>query len=76
MWSDYMKNHINEEIIDVAIIGAGPAGLTAAIYTSRAGYTTTLFEREVPGGKMVKTDDIENYPGFKTIKGPDLSMQM
>jgi len=71
-----MKNHTNNNLIDVAIIGAGPAGLTAAIYTARAGYKTTLFEAEVPGGKMGKTDDIENYPGFDLIKGPDLSMKM
>lgn len=61
---------------DVVIIGAGPAGLTAAVYAGRAGLKTAMLEAEAPGGKMIKTDVIENYPGFSEIAGVDLSMKM
>ncbi|EUJ22575.1 thioredoxin reductase [Listeria grandensis FSL F6-0971] len=65
-----------EKIYDVIIIGAGPAGMTAALYTSRADLDTLMIERGVPGGQMVNTADIENYPGFDSILGPDLSEKM
>ncbi len=52
------------ENVDIAIIGAGPAGLTAALYASRARAKTVVFEQGVPGGQIVTTDHIENYPGF------------
>ncbi|MBA3927290.1 thioredoxin-disulfide reductase [Listeria sp. FSL L7-1582] len=65
-----------ERIYDVIIIGAGPAGMTAALYTSRADLDTLMIERGVPGGQMVNTADIENYPGFDSILGPDLSEKM
>lgn len=65
-----------EKIYDVIIIGAGPAGLTAAVYTSRANLTTLMLERGAPGGQMANTEDIENYPGFTNILGPDLSAKM
>jgi len=65
-----------EKIYDVIIIGAGPAGLTAAVYTSRANLTTLMIERGAPGGQMANTEDIENYPGFSHILGPDLSTKM
>lgn len=61
---------------DVIIIGAGPAGLTAAVYAGRAGLKTAILEYEAPGGKMVKTDEICNYPGINEIGGVDLSMKM
>lgn len=61
---------------DLIIIGGGPAGLTAAIYGSRAGLKVAMLEREAPGGKMVKTDVICNYPGYEEITGVDLSMKM
>ena len=65
-----------EKIYDVIIIGAGPAGLTAAVYTSRANLSTLMIERGAPGGQMANTEDIENYPGFAHILGPDLSTKM
>jgi len=64
------------EIYDVIIIGAGPAGLTAAIYSARANLKTLMVERGVPGGQMVNTEEIENYPGISNILGPDLSTRM
>ncbi|MGG0666926.1 thioredoxin-disulfide reductase [Lederbergia citrisecunda] len=65
-----------EKIYDVIIIGAGPAGMTAAVYTSRANLSTLMLERGIPGGQMANTEEIENYPGFETILGPDLSTKM
>ncbi|MCL1990844.1 MAG: thioredoxin-disulfide reductase [Defluviitaleaceae bacterium] len=61
---------------DVAIIGAGPAGMTAAVYAARAGLTVGLIEAGAPGGQMVNTFEIENYTGFESITGPELSMKM
>lgn len=58
---------------DIAIVGAGPAGLTAAIYGARAGMSVKLIEMGVPGGQLVNTDWIENYPGFpEGLSGPEL----
>ncbi|MCU7201143.1 thioredoxin-disulfide reductase [Turicibacter sanguinis] len=65
-----------EKIYDVAIIGAGPAGMTAAIYAARASLSVVMIERGAPGGQMVNTFEIENYTGFEKISGPDLSMKM
>ena len=66
----------NENTYDVIIIGAGPAGMTAAVYTSRANLSTLMLERGIPGGQMANTEEIENYPGFDHILGPDLSTKM
>lgn len=61
---------------DVAIIGGGPGGLTAAIYTCRANRKTVLLEMGAPGGQAATTDVIENYPGFpEGIDGPELMMK-
>jgi len=62
---------------DTIIIGGGPAGLAAGIYAMRSRLKTILVERFVPGGQMVVTDFVENYPGFpQGIGGPDLSANM
>lgn len=61
---------------DVAIIGAGPAGMTAAVYASRANLSTVMIERGMPGGQMANTEEVENFPGFEMITGPDLSTKM
>lgn len=66
----------SEKIYDVIIIGAGPAGMTAAVYASRANLSTLMIERGVPGGQMANTEEIENYPAFEQILGPDLSQKM
>jgi thioredoxin reductase (NADPH) len=65
-----------EKIYDVVIIGAGPAGMTAAVYTSRANLSTLMIERGIPGGQMANTEEVENYPGFGHILGPELSTKM
>ena len=61
---------------DVAIIGEGPAGMTAAIYATRAGLSTVIIEKAFSGGQMSVTPEIDNYPGFETISGFDLAMNM
>jgi thioredoxin reductase (NADPH) len=65
-----------DKIYDVIIVGAGPAGMTAAVYTSRANLDTLMLERGVPGGQMANTEEVENYPGYDHILGPDLSTKM
>ncbi|HWI49190.1 MAG TPA: thioredoxin-disulfide reductase [Rummeliibacillus sp.] len=65
-----------EKIYDVVIIGAGPAGMTAAVYTSRGNLATLMLERGIPGGQMANTEEVENYPGFESILGPELSTKM
>lgn len=61
---------------DTIIIGAGPAGMTAALYAARSNLKVALVERGIYGGQMQNTADIENYPGFALISGPDLSDKM
>jgi len=65
------------EIQDVLIVGGGGAGLTAALYASRANLKTHLFEKITPGGQIFLTDVVENYPGFpEGITGPEISDRM
>lgn len=66
----------DERIYDVIIAGAGPAGMTAAVYASRANLSTLMIERGIPGGQMANTEDVENYPGYDHILGPELSNKM
>ena len=61
---------------DLIIIGAGPAGLTAAIYARRAGKSVLLLERDTFGGQITFSPKLENYPGFETISGNDLAQRM
>lgn len=61
---------------DVIIIGAGPGGMTAALYASRSDLSVLVIERGAPGGQLMNTSDVENYPGFDTITGPDLALRM
>lgn len=61
---------------DVIVIGAGPGGMTAALYASRSDLSVLVIERGAPGGQLMNTAEVENYPGFNTILGPDLAMKM
>jgi thioredoxin reductase (NADPH) len=67
---------VNERYYDIAIVGAGPAGLTAALYAGRALKRTILIEPGIPGGELLNTEDVEDYPGFASVKGPDLAAKM
>ncbi|MEZ4633028.1 MAG: thioredoxin-disulfide reductase [Deinococcales bacterium] len=63
--------------LDVLIVGGGPAGLTAGIYTGRAQLKTLIVEKGLPGGQIAQTDEVENYPGFpEVITGGELSQRM
>lgn len=65
------------ESYDVAIIGGGPAGMSAGLYAARAALKVVILEKGMPGGQASTTDNIENYPGFpEGIPGPDLMMKM
>ena len=64
------------EYYDTIVIGAGVAGMTAAIYLKRANTNVLLLEKEMPGGQINKTTEIENYPGFTKINGTDLALSI
>lgn len=68
-----MKSNVN---YDVVIIGAGPAGMTAAIYLKRAGINPLILEKDAPGGTLNKTHKIENYPGYVDKDGTTLAFRM
>lgn len=67
---------MNNQIYDLIIIGAGPAGMTSAIYAARAGLNVLMLDRGAPGGQMLNTYEIENYTGFEKITGQELSERM
>ena len=59
---------------DIIIVGAGPAGLSAAVYARRAGMDTVLYEAEMYGGQIVNTPEVENYPAIAKISGFDFAI--
>ncbi|WP_411575286.1 thioredoxin-disulfide reductase [Streptococcus sp. CSL10205-OR2] len=67
---------IGKNMYDLIVIGAGPAGITAALYAARSNLKVATIEQGAPGGQMNNTADIENYPGFELISGPELAMKM
>lgn len=68
---------MEKTVHDIMIIGSGGAGLTAALYSSRANLSTILFEKLVPGGQIASTDLVENYPGFiEGVLGPEIAQKM
>ena len=67
---------MEERTYDIAIIGGGPAGLTAALYAGRSKVRTVLLEGKAPGGQLLNTELIEDYPGYLSITGGDLAVQM
>lgn len=63
-------------MLDLIIVGAGPAGLSACLYASRAGLDVLILDMAAPGGKLNVTAQIENYPGVKPTPGPEIAYQM
>ena len=64
------------EPFDLIIVGAGPAGLTAAIYARRAGRSVLVLERSSIGGQIASAPKVENYPGFSAISGAELAERL
>ncbi len=67
---------MNSPIYDLVIIGAGPAGLSAAIYAKRGNLNVIILEKNVPGGQLVNINKIANYPGYKDLDGANLAYIM
>ena len=65
-----------QAVYDVVIIGAGPGGMTAALYASRANLKTLMIEKGMPGGEILNTAEVENYPGFSLITGTELAQHI
>jgi thioredoxin reductase (NADPH) len=74
--SQSLENKEKNKIYDVAIVGGGPASFAAAIYAIHGNLKVVFIEKEVPGGKLTKTQSVQNYPGFENIHGADLALKM
>src|SRR2546422_9352880 len=70
------QNGNNQEQQEIIIVGAGPAGQSAALYAGRSRIPTLVLERGIPGGQLWNTAEVEDYPGFEHIMGPDLAERM
>src|ERR687884_284195 len=66
----------SETRYEIIIVGAGPAGQTAALYAGRSRIPTLVLERGIPGGELWNTAEVEDYPGFEHIMGPELADKM
>ena len=64
------------ERYEIIVIGAGPAGQTAALYAGRSRIPTLVLEKGIPGGELWNTAEVEDYPGFESIMGPELADRM
>jgi thioredoxin reductase (NADPH) len=63
----------DENLFDIFVIGAGPSGLTAALYGARSGLKTSFIDRSTPGGKVASLKNVSNYPGYESISGSELA---
>lgn len=72
-----IEKKFHDDVFDIAVVGAGPAGLTAGLYAARAGLSVVVFERIAPGGQLASSEHIDNYPGFpEGMGGYDLADSM
>jgi len=67
---------VDEKQYDIVIVGGGPGGLTAGLYSARAIRKTVVLEKYLPGGQIANTEEVEDYPGFESISGAELAMKM
>ncbi len=65
-----------EQHFDIIVVGGGPGGLTAGMYGARAELKTVVIEKYLPGGQIALTEDVEDYPGFERISGPELATRI
>ncbi len=65
-----------EQHFDIIVVGGGPGGLTAGMYGARAELKTVVIEKYLPGGQIALTEDVEDYPGFEKISGPELATKI
>src|SRR6185503_6686801 len=72
----HAMNPVIVDHLDLIIVGGGPAGLCAALYAGRGMLKSVILERGIPGGELLNTEKVEDYPGFTSILGPDLAAKM